>query len=72
MKKCLGCKVAVFFVALGSINYLLMMGGSNVITVITAGSPLAARIMYGLIAFSGMLLAVGLLRPCPGCKKLTA
>ena len=72
MKKCLGCKIAIFLVALGSMNYLMLGAGVNMITLMSGGSLLAMKLWYILIAFAGLILAIGLLRSCPGCKKCNA
>ena len=69
MKKCPLCKVFTLLAAIGAINWgLVALSNLNLVTKLLGEGTQAAKIAYILVGLSGVVLLIGSLGLCPGCK----
>ena len=70
MGKCPACKVVTLLGAIGALNWgIVALGHTDLVTKFLGDMTVPARVVYGLIAVSGLILLVSLVKKCPCCKK---
>ena len=70
MGKCLVCKIMTLLAGIGALNWgLLAFLHVNLVEKILGDMTLPARIVYGLVALSGLLLVISTVKPCCPCNK---
>lgn len=67
---CVICQVAVVVAIIGCLNWgsIALLNLNFVEQVLGYGTTMT-RVVYGLVGVAGVLLLLGLLKLCPGCKK---
>lgn len=71
MKKCWICTIVQLLAGIGALNWgLVTYLNKNIVTQILGDGTMPAKIVYTLVALSGLILIVTLIKPCPcTCKK---
>ena len=70
MGKCPACKVITLLGGIGALNWgVVALGHTDLVAKFLGDMTLPARVVYGLIAVSGLILLVSLVKSCPCCKK---
>lgn len=70
MKKCGVCKIVTVLAGIGSLNWgLVAFLNFNLVSAILGDMTLPAKIVYALVAISGLIALASLVKDCPACKK---
>ena len=70
MGKCPLCKLIVLLAGIGALNWALVtFFNMNLVTRLLGDMTLPAKVVYGLVGVSGLILLVSLFKTCPCCKK---
>ena len=68
-KKCVICKLVALLAGLGALNWGLMaVAGIDLVAKLFGVMTPAAKVVYGLVGLSGILLLLSLFKCCP-CQK---
>ena len=68
-KKCTVCKVVVLLAGIGALNWALVaFRGLDLVAKLLGPMTTVAKVAYGLIGLSGLMLLVSLFKCCP-CQK---
>ena len=67
---CVVCKIIALFAGIGALNWgLVAYFNLNLVAKVLGDMTLPAKIVYGIIGASGLLLLVSIIKACPCCKK---
>ena len=70
MGKCPICKIVTLLAGIGALNWgLVAFLHVNLVEKLLGDMTLPARAVYGLVAVSGLILLVSIIKTCPCCKK---
>ena len=71
MKKCPICYVIQALAGIGALNWgLVALGKTNLVAKFLGVGTGPAKIVYALIAVSGLMMLITMIKPCPcGCNK---
>ncbi len=70
MGKCPVCKVVTLLAGIGALNWALVAFlKMDLVARFLGDMTLPARVVYGLVGVSGLILLVSLVKTCPCCKK---
>jgi uncharacterized protein len=68
MKKCAICYVVTTLAAIGAINWALVAYlNMDLVAKILGPMTIAAKVVYGLVGVSGLILVISMFKPCPCC-----
>ncbi len=71
MKNCPICKVFTVLAGIGALNWgLVAFLNVNLVEKILGTGTMLTNVVYGLVALSGVVLLVTLIKPCPCGKKV--
>ncbi len=70
MGKCPVCKLVTLLAGIGALNWgLVAFLQVNLVTRILGDMTLPAKAVYGLVAVSGLILLISIVKSCPCCCK---
>jgi len=69
MGKCMICKVVTLLGGIGALNWgLVAFFNINLVAMVLGDMTLPAKIVYGVVGLSGIVLLISIFKSCP-CNK---
>ena len=70
MGKCPVCKIVTLLGGIGALNWgLVALFHINLVEKLLGDMTTPAKVVYGLVGVSGLILIVSIIKTCPCCKK---
>ena len=69
MGKCVVCKLVTLLAGIGALNWgLTALFNYNLVAALLGDMTAPAKVVYGLVGFSGLILLVSFIKKCPCCS----